>query len=86
MSEGNRIRRNMSTVFNDQDSEIYTKYLTSLDSITVLRSPTTDDEVSVEKYNDDELDKNTVVRFKQSLQNYLKVTVENTEKNSYQMR
>ena len=32
---------------------------------------------SQKKYVDDELDKNTIVRFNQTLQNYLKVSVGN---------
>ena len=46
-----------------------------MDSITVNRNPTSDNEVSNKKYIDDELDKNTILRFNQTLQNYLKVSV-----------
>ena len=51
--------------------------LTNVDSITVKRNPTSDSEVSNKKFFDDELDKNTIVRFNQTLQNYLKVSVAN---------
>ena len=51
--------------------------LTNLDSVTVNRKPTSDNELSNKKYIDDELNKNTIVRFNQTLQNYLKVSVEN---------
>ena len=51
--------------------------LTNLDSITIKRNPSSDNEVSNKKYIDDELDKNTIVRFNQTLQNYLKVSVGN---------
>ena len=34
-----------------------------------------DDHVSNKKYVDDQLDKNTIVRFIQTLQNYLKVSI-----------
>ena len=43
----------------------------------VNRNPTLDNELSNKKYIDDELDKNTIVRFNQTLSNYLKVTVGN---------
>ena len=39
----------------------------------VNRNPTLDNELSNEKHIDDELDKNTIVRFNQTLSNYLKV-------------
>ena len=50
---------------------------TNIDSITINRNPNSDNEVSIKKYFDDELDKNTIVSFNQTLQNYLKVTVGN---------
>ena len=50
---------------------------TNTDSIAINRNPTSDNEVSIRKYIDDELDKNTIVRFNPTLQNYLKVTVGN---------
>ena len=49
--------------------------LTNLDSITVIRNPNLDKELANKKYIDDELDQNTVLRFNQTLQNYLKVSV-----------
>ena len=51
--------------------------LTNLDSITVNRNPNLDNELANKKYIDNELDKNTVLRFNQTLQNYLKVSVGN---------
>ena len=51
------------------------KKLTNLDSITINRNPTSDNEVSNKKHIDNELDKNTIVRFNQTLENYLKVSV-----------
>ena len=62
-------------VKNNQDNDLKDNKLTNLDSITVKRNPTSDNEVSKKKYIDDELDKNTIVRFNQTLQNYLKVSV-----------
>ena len=51
--------------------------MTKLDSITINRGPTSDNELANKKYIDEELDKNTIVRFNQTLQNYLKVYVGN---------
>ena len=62
-------------VKNNQDNDFNDNKLTNLDSIQVNRNPTLDNEVSNKKYIDDELDKNTIVRFNQTLSNYLKVTV-----------
>ena len=64
-------------VKNNQDNEFNDIKLTNLDSITVNRNPNSDNEVSNKKYIDDELDKNTVLRFNQTLQNYLNVSVGN---------
>ena len=46
-------------------------------SITVNRSLSSDNELASKNYIDDELDKNTVLRFIQTLENYLKVYVGN---------
>ena len=64
-------------VKNNQDNDLNDNKLTNIDSITVNRNPTSDNEVSNKKYIDDELDKNTIVRFNQTLSNYLKVSVGN---------
>ena len=62
-------------VKNNQDNDLNDNKLTNLDSIKVNRNPNSDNELVNKKYLDDELDKNTIVRFNQSLQNYLKVCV-----------
>ena len=59
----------------NQDNTLNDKKLTNVDSIIVNRNPTSDNEVSNKIYIDDELGKNTIVRFIQTLQNYLKVSV-----------
>ena len=64
-------------VKNNQDNDLNDNKLINLDSTTVNRSPTSDNELSNKKYIDDELDKNTVLRFNQTLETYLKVTVGN---------
>ena len=64
-------------VKNNQDNDFNDKKLINLDSVTVNRNPSIDNELSNKKYIDDELGKNTVLKFNQTLQNYLKVSVGN---------
>ena len=64
-------------VENNQDNDLNDNELVKLDSVTVNRDPTSDNEVSNKKYIDDELDKNTILRFNQTLENYVKVSVGN---------
>ena len=64
-------------VKNNQDNDVNDKKLTNIDSIKVNRNPKSDNELVNKKYLDDELDKNTIVRFNQTLENYLKVSVGN---------
>ena len=60
---------------NNQDIDLEDKKLTDLDSITVKRKPSLDNELSNKKYIDDELDKNAILRFIQTLSKYLKISV-----------
>ena len=62
-------------VKNNQDANFNKNKWTNLDSITVDRVPISDNELANKKYIDDELDKNAVLRFNQTLENYLKVSV-----------
>ena len=64
-------------VKNNEDSNLNDNKLTNLDSVTVNREPDSYNEVANKKYIDEELDKNTILRFNQTLQNYLKVSVGN---------
>ena len=64
-------------VKNNQDNDHNDKKLTNLDSVSVIRNPNSDNELANKKYIDDDLDKNTVLRFNQTLENYLKVSVRN---------
>ena len=59
---------------NNQENDFNDNKLTNIDSITVNRNPTSDDEVSNKKFIDDELD-NTILRFIQTLEKYLKVSI-----------
>ena len=64
-------------VKNNQDNDFNGNKLPNIISISNKNNPTDDNHVSNKKYIDDELDKNTIVRFNQTLQNYLKVSVGN---------
>ena len=84
--ENERSRRDLGIDFydessdlvkNNQDNDFNDNKLINIDSITVNREPSSDNELANKKYIDDELDKNTIVRFNQTLSNYLKVSVGN---------
>ena len=62
-------------VKNNQDNNFNDNKLTNINSITINNNPTDNNHVINKKYIDDELDKNTILRFNQTLQNYLKVSV-----------
>ena len=64
-------------MFNDQDNEFDNNNLTNLDSAVVNRNPNLNNELSNKKYVDDSIGEGTIVRFNQTLQNYLKVSVGN---------
>ena len=69
LHESSRNRRDLASVFNDQDNEFDNNKLTNLDSVTVNKNPNLDNELANKKYIDDGLDKNTVLRFNQKLEN-----------------
>ena len=84
--ENERSRRDLGIDFyneariivkNIQNNNLNDNTLTNINSITIKNNPTDDNHVSNKKYIDDELDKNTIVRFNQTLENYLKVSVGN---------
>ena len=77
LHEINRDRRDLSSVFNDQDNEFDNNKLTNLDSIRVNRDPNLDNELSNKKYVDNSIGEGTLLRFNQTLENYLKVSVGN---------
>ena len=63
LRESSRNRQDLSSVFNDQYNEFDDNKLTNWDSVTVNREPISDNELVNKNYLDDELDKNTVLRF-----------------------
>ena len=84
--ENERSRRDVGLDFNDESSDLVKenqennfndKKLTSSDSVTVNRNPINDDELTNKKSVDNQIKNNTIVRFNQSLSNYLKVSVGN---------
>ena len=64
-------------MFNDQDNEFHNNKLTNLDSTTVNRSSNLDNEQANKKNIDDLIGEGTIVRFNQTLENYIKVSVGN---------
>ena len=75
LHESSRNRRDLSSVFNYQDNEVDNKKLTNLDSVVVNRKPTSDSEVTNEKIVDDSKEEVTILRFNQTFENCLKVSV-----------
>ena len=75
LHESSRNRRDLSSVLNDQDNESDNNKLTNLNSVTVNRNATSDNEVSNKKSLDDSIGEGTIVRFNKTLQNYLKLSV-----------
>ena len=84
--ENERSRRDLGIDFydesndivkNNQDNDFNDKKLTNINSITIITNPTDDNHVTNKKYIDNILDKNTILRFNQTLQNFLKVSVGN---------
>ena len=83
-NENERNRRDVGLSFyneevdlvkNNQDNDLNDNKLTNINSITINNNPTADNHVSNKKYIGNELDKNTILRFNQTLENYLKVSV-----------
>ena len=67
LHESSRNRRELPSVFNDQVNDFDDNKLTNLVSITINRDPNLCTELANKKYTDDELEKNTVLRFSQIL-------------------
>ena len=69
LHESSRNKRDLSSMFNDQDNDFDNIKITNLDSITVNRDPNLDNELSNKKYIDDSIGEGTILRFNQTLQN-----------------
>ena len=72
-----RNRRDLSSIFYDQDNEFNNNKLNNLDSVTINKNPRSDKEVSNKKHVDDSIGEGTLLRFNQTLDNYLKVSIGN---------
>ena len=59
----------------NQENDLNDGKLTNLDSITVNRNPSLDNEPPNKKYFDNSLRGDNFLRFNQTLENYLKVSV-----------
>ena len=68
-------------VKNNQDNDFNDNKITNLDSVQVNKNPSSDNELANKKYIDDSIGEGTVLRFIQTLQNYLKVSVGNDSYN-----
>ena len=79
LSENDGNRLDLSALFVDPDNLVDIIMLNNLDSITVNRNPNTDYELSHKTHVDVDLDRNTIFRFNQSPQKYLKVTLGNNK-------
>ena len=77
LHESSKNRPDLLSVFNDQDIEVGNKKLTNLDIVVVNRKPTSDNEVTNEKYVDDSIEEVTILRINQTLEKCLKVSVGN---------
>ncbi len=88
--ENDRSRRDVGLDFynesndlvkNNQDNDFNDNKITYLDSVQVNRNPSSDNELANKRYIDDSIGEGTLLRFNQTLQNYLKVSVGNDEYN-----
>ena len=84
--ENKRSRRDLGIDFynesnelvkNNQDNDLNDNKITNINSITINNNPTDDNHVSNKKYIDDSIGEDTLLRFNQTLTNYLKVSVGN---------
>ena len=83
--ENERSRRDVGLHFYNESSDLVKnnqdKYpnnnniLTNLDSFNLDRNPTLDNELACKQYIEYEMNKNAIVRFNQTLRNYLRVSV-----------
>ena len=82
--ESERSRRDLGLLFYNeevdlvkhiQDNDFNDKKVTTFDSIIVNRAPSLDNDLANEPYIDAQLNNNSILRFNQTLENYLKVSV-----------
>ena len=77
LHECSRNRRDLSSVFNDRDNEFDNNKLNNSDSVVVNRNPSSDNDIANKKFVDDLIGDGNFLRFNQTLENYLNVSVGN---------
>ena len=77
LSENDRTRQDLSTVFNDQDIEFDNTKLTNLDSVTANRNASSENELSMKNFKGVETIEKTILRCNPTLKNYVMVCVGN---------
>ena len=84
--ENERNRKDLGLAFHDeevvlvkdnQDNNFNDNKLSNIDTITINRKPTSNIQLTSKNYVDDLIEECTIVRFNQTLSNYLKVSVGN---------
>ena len=70
-------KEKIDLIKNNQDNDFNDNELTNLDSITVNRNPSLYNELANKKYVDDSLGGDKILSFNQTLENYLKVSIDN---------
>ena len=71
-SVNDRNNKDMSVVFNDQDKDFDKKNLRNLDSVTVNRILTSDNELAKKNF-DDSLGEDNILRFNQASENFSEI-------------
>ena len=67
--------KSIDSVKNSQCNNFNDNEMTNLESVILKRNPSADNELANKKYIDDEINKNTILRFNQTPQKYLKISV-----------
>ena len=84
--ENERARRELGREFynesidlvkNNKNTSFKDNRLTNLDSITVTRNPSSDNGLANKNYVDESLDRENILRFSQTLENYIEVSIVN---------
>ena len=76
LSENDRKKRDLSSLYNDQDKDSDNNKLTTFDSLTVSRNPTIDKELSKKNFVDDSIGEASILKFNQTLQTYLRLSAD----------
>ena len=69
--------KNITKLKNNQDNHFNENKLTNLDRITINRGPCSYNELANKQYVDDSIEDRNVLRFNQSVENNLKISVGN---------